>query len=382
MKRFHMIAFVLIALFAFSATYSRVANASNPQQAIFERPRLIVNTSFLNVRVGPSANFAIVETVAGGTELPVLGTAGDSVWYQVATPSGQPGWVNIEFTIPRGDFTNVPLVEFNITDVQQAGVVVTPAPNVIVAPVPEFIQSIVVVNTSALNVRSGPGSQYVKLLTAGGGTEFPVLGVTPDTAWFLVQTTNGRGWVNAEFVVFRGDFATVPIVAYENIPEAQLRIETPRAIVNTSFLNVRSGPGAQYTQVFVARGGAELPVIGLASDGVWFLIQTPVGQGWVNNEFVIFRGSIEAVPLIELADAGGVLQTPVAVIGSSIALYAAPGANFGLLGTVVGPVEAPIVARTPDFDWVQINTSVGFGWVPANQVIVRGESALIPVINQ
>lgn len=376
--------FALIICFVSFAALTDVTRATPTEQAIFERPRLIVNTSFLNIRVGPSANFAVLETVAGGTELPVLGTAGDEVWYQVVTPSGSPGWVNIEFTIPRGDFTNVPLVQFSAEDVQQPSIVVSPpsSPNVPVAPVPRLVRSVVIVNTSALNVRSGPGSQFAKLFTAGGGTQFPVIGITPDDAWFLVQTADGQGWVNSEFIVFRGDINTVPIIEYGSIPEAQLDIEPPVAIVNTSFLNVRSGPGAQFTQVFVARGGSEFPVLGLASDGVWFLVQTPNGQGWVNNEFVIFRGSIEAVPIVELADAGGVLQTPVAVFSGSIALYAAPGVNFGLLGTVVGPVEAPIVARTPEFDWIQINTSVGFGWVPADQVIVRGEASLIPVVNE
>jgi uncharacterized protein YraI len=151
-------------------------------------------------------------------------------------------------------------------------------------------------------------------------------------------------------------------------------------VVNTSFLNVRSGPGAQYTSVFTARGGSEFAVLGIASDGVWFLVQGPFGQGWVNNEFTIFRGNIESVPIIR--DAAGVLNTPVAVVGSSAQLYAAPGTNFGLLGAIAGPVEAPIVARTENFEWIQINTSAGFGWVLTSQVTVRGDAALIPVISR
>jgi len=375
---------ILSTLLVASNVHAEIA-----QQAVFQRPILVVNTSFLNVRTGPSAEFAVLATVAGGTELSVVGTAGDEVWYQAVLPNGQVGWVNVGFTIPRGDFTNVPLVSVsvgNVASVTPQGnvpVVVPSAGGVSVAPVipADVARAVVIVNTSALNVRVGPGPQFRQLFTAAGGTEFPVLGITSDGLWYGVQTSSGRGFVSSEFVLFRGDANTVPIIEYSTVPQNQRTIETPIVVINTSFLNVRSGPGAQFTQVFTARGGAEFPVLGLASDGIWYLVQTPVGQGWVNNEFVLFRGTAEVVPIIELSNAGGTLATPTASIGSSVQLYAAPGVNFGLLGSVVGPVEAPIVARTPDFDWVQINTSVGFGWVLADQVIIRGDANLIPIVN-
>ena len=41
---------------------------------------------------------------------------------------------------------------------------------------------------------------------------------------------------------------------------AQLAI--PLLVVNTSFLNVRSGDGPQYTVVLTVVGGTELPVLG------------------------------------------------------------------------------------------------------------------------
>ncbi|MEM6282669.1 MAG: SH3 domain-containing protein [Chloroflexota bacterium] len=400
------------------------------------RPILIVNTGFLNVRQGPSASFGIVATVAGGTELSVLGTAGDAVWYQVALPTGVVGWVNIEFTIPRGDFTNVPLVE--ITAQPQASTSTTvvvpvapsttgetgtvpaagggtagvdfipvvpvdgtatlteqgggpafdpadfpgtvPAPGgVPIVPANTVSGAIVVVNTSALNVRSGPGAQFSEVQTVAGGTELAVTGVTPDVVWYRVALAGGQGWVASEFVLFRGDAVAVPVISYDNA-NAGATIDRPIVIVNTSFLNVRSGPGAQFTTVFTARGGAEFVVLGLASDGIWYNVSTPAGRGWVNSEFVIFRGLAENVPIIPLAQTGGVIEAPVAVISNSVQAFAAPGANFGLLGTIAGPIEAPIVARTTEFDWVQINTANGFGWVQADQIFIRGDASLIPIV--
>ncbi|MCA9888464.1 MAG: SH3 domain-containing protein, partial [Anaerolineae bacterium] len=87
-----------------------VVAQSDTGRVMFAQPKLVVNTSFLNVRTGPGVGYPIMATVVGGTELPVLGAIGDDVWYQVSTEVG-PGWVNITFTLPRGDFTNVPYVD-------------------------------------------------------------------------------------------------------------------------------------------------------------------------------------------------------------------------------------------------------------------------------
>lgn len=491
---------VALILLLSLASFTQVL-ASPSQQAVFQAPILVVNTSFLNIRTGPSAQFAVLTTVTGGTELPVLGTAGDRVWYQVSTPVGV-GWVNIEFAIPRGDFTNVPLVRVTEPPVQpliiEAGGVgnialpqvsagqTTGVPNAaqpmmavasgpvfrafpreavavysqpgatggalttlqsndqtvdyaiinrasvgavdyIALDIPGFgvgwveaakIQTrlgrttsrdVVVISASVVALTVGPGGGNDGLLPiVTEGTEGYLLDISADSNFVKIELANGaQGWVPFSTVRSRtgtttditplqaGTTMAMPAagaVAPANADLAALgqggggsieaftapRLQQNRVVINTSFLNVRTGPGAQYTALLTARGGAEYGVIGLASDGVWFLVQTPSGQGWVNNEFVIFRGDIESVPIIR--NASGVLSTPIAAIGSSVQLYAAPGTNFGLLGSIAGPVEAPIVARNADFTWVQINTSVGFGWVLANQITIRGEASLIPVV--
>jgi len=155
---------------------------------------------------------------------------------------------------------------------------------------------------------------------------------------------------------------------------------TPRVVINTAFLNVRSGPGAQFTSISTLPGGMEVPVLAPTPDGGWFLIQTSTGQGWINAEFAIFRGVYDNVAIVTYENAVGILAEPVAVISGPITIYAAPGTNFGAVGTISGPMEVPVVARTSDFEWVQLSTTLGFGWVPASQVVLRGDTSLIPVV--
>jgi N-acetylmuramoyl-L-alanine amidase len=183
----------------------------------------------------------------------------------------------------------------------------------------------VIINTGNLNVRNGPGGSYTILAKVAGGTELEVVGRAGDGVWFLIKGYFGLGWVNAQYVIFRGDARTVPIIedAYKGggiiinttstvTGTTQTVVATPqpvvqpvavqgnRVIINTGNLNVRSGPGAGFSVVAVVPGGTELPVVGRAGDGVWYLVQGGFGQGWLNIEFAIFRGDGSTVPIIDV----------------------------------------------------------------------------------
>ncbi len=154
---------------------------------------------------------------------------------------------------------------------------------------------------------------------------------------------------------------------------------TSRVVINTGFLNLRSGPGPQYTVVTSLPGGTELPVIGRAPDDVWYLVSGTFGQAWLNVNFTLFRGDYGSVPVIrEFVDAA--LSRPTATITNAVTLYAAPDTSLGIVGALSGPLDVDIVARTADFTWVQVRTDLGFGWVLANQVAVRGDTTLIPIV--
>lgn len=188
------------------------------------------------------------------------------------------------------------------------------------AQVRQLTLPVLIVNTGNLNVRSGPGPQYTIVAVAPGGTRLPVLGTNGDNSWYLVATSAGAGWVDVSFTLARGDFSYVPLITVEEIQAAQVfaptSLELPgaqalpipvpqlggsRLIVNTGNLNVRSGPGPQYTVVAVVPGGVTLTPLGVTSDNLWFLVEGTFGRGWVYSEYTIFRGNYGSVPIIENA---------------------------------------------------------------------------------
>lgn len=190
------------------------AQTASAQQRQLAMPVLVVNTGNLNVRSGPGPQFTILAVAAGGTTLPVLGTNNDNTWYLVATGVGA-GWVDVSFTLARGDFSFVPLITVPApvaTPVTIPQTIQLPGATTLPVPVPQLGSARVIVNTGNLNVRSGPGPQFTVVAVVPGGTTLTPVGVTGDNLWYLVEGQFGRGWVSAEFTLFRGSFASVPVI--------------------------------------------------------------------------------------------------------------------------------------------------------------------------
>jgi len=153
-----------------------------------------------------------------------------------------------------------------------------------------------VVNTGFLNIRNGPGANHDIMANVPGGTKLPVLAMASDRLWYQVESAAGVGWVNSYYTVGRGNFADIPVT--DNAAEAPA-IAPARVIVNTAYLNIRTGPSASNDIVTTLSGGVELTVLGVAKDGVWYLVEGDFGQGWLNNSYVIFRGDYSSVLVIE-----------------------------------------------------------------------------------
>ena len=414
--RSSLLVFLLLFAFSFGTAAIAVAAPSQQAQAQYTLPKLIVNTSFLNVRTGPGVQYTVLLTVVGGTELPVVAQANDGVWYQVSTVVGL-GWVNIEYTVARGTFTNIPVlsledviiaaaqttpVTLGLSDAGQGGgggVPTTTSTSPVVGSPMKFTLAngeIVtvspgerfraVINVEAVNARLQPvdgapaittlfrndtfdytivgstndknGVNWVALdvpevgvgwvegaklfirlsrvsgqvisitgnaiamrdLPGGGSQQLPVLNegregflrdISKDSQFVLIELGDGvKGWVPFNATVGRTGTPTDEIDltllqgAVNDLGQGgggapvSFGLATPHVVVNTGFLNVRNGPGAQFGILATFAGGSKLPVIGITEDGVWFLVEGTFGQGWLNSEFTVFRGSITSVPVI------------------------------------------------------------------------------------
>jgi uncharacterized protein YraI len=242
----------------------------------------------LNVRSGPGTQFPSYGVVPAGTQGQIIGANANSSWYQVVVPttiaaSGN-GWVSAAYIQVSGG--PIPVVP-------------TPVPPSAVQPLPPTGTGAVATALDSINVRSGPSTNYPSYGTAPAGSTAPVIGVSADGGWWQISVSTatipeGVGWVSADYVSVSNPDG-VPVVAAP-APPAQVPPSEPPAQgaaygVAIDTINVRSGPGNEYTSYGVVSPGATAPIIGKSEDGTWWVIaiSTSVasnGQGWVSASYV------------------------------------------------------------------------------------------------
>jgi len=176
---------------------------------------------------------------------------------------------------------------------------------------------VVSIRGNGIAMRDLPGGGSAQLPVLNEGREGFLINISKDSHFVQIELGDGtQGWVPFDAVVGRTGTPTdeVDLTGLQNAvsvsdlgqgggggaPTAPVSfgLATPHIIINTGFLNVRTGPGSQFGVLATYPGGSELPVLGIAKDGVWFLVEGPFGQGWINSEFTVFRGSITSVPII------------------------------------------------------------------------------------
>jgi len=305
----------LIFILVLGLMAAQIAVAAPVQQAQLAIPVLVVNTSFLNVRSGDGPQYTVIATVVGGTELPVLASNENQSWYLVTTPVGN-GWVDITFTLPRGDFRFLPSIQAGEPVVQTGSLPLSiglVSALSTTASVPQTrtgaVRQVARLNVLSVNLRTQPNDSAEPLTILFNNTQpvYEVVGRTFDgrfVEWAALVVANfGTGWVEAAKLSFSTETIqtttntdAVSASSSSGLPIAVLN--APHIVVNTSFQNIRTGPGGQYTVITTASGGDTFNPLGITPDFLWYLVSGEFGFGWISSEFVLFRGDFRNVPIL------------------------------------------------------------------------------------
>ena len=128
--------------------------------------------------------------------------------------------------------------------------------------------------------------------TVSGGDELVIVGRTADSSWYQVQTAVGNGWVYGEYIATRNEYGGSPVTTSSATNAA---VSGPYGIINTGALNIRSGPGAQYTSLGALAGGTETRIIGRNADWSWWLLETPLGASLLQQESRVVEECFDGV---------------------------------------------------------------------------------------
>ncbi|MBK8049199.1 MAG: SH3 domain-containing protein [Anaerolineales bacterium] len=88
----------------------------------------------------------------------------------------------------------------------------------------------------------------------------------------------------------------------EATTEQKALISNPVAVVSTDTLNLRSGPGTNYSKAGVVKQGEALIINGQINDCAWLQVTTPAGaEGWVSgsSQYVTVDGRCADIPAVK-----------------------------------------------------------------------------------
>ncbi|MCC3863260.1 SH3 domain-containing protein [Terrisporobacter petrolearius] len=190
-----------------------------------------VNTTSLNFRSGPSTSYSIIGKLSSGTKVEVISTSNG--WSKIKY-DGKTGYVSSKYlsiSAPESSNTTTKYV-----------------------------------NTTSLNFRSGPSTSYSVIGKLSSGTKVEVLSTS--NGWSKIKYDGKTGYVSSEYLS-------------SSAPESS---NTTTKYVNTSTLNVRSGPSTSYSVIGTLSSGTKIGVIS-TSNG-WSKIKYNNKTGYVSSEYL------------------------------------------------------------------------------------------------
>lgn len=227
----------------------------------------------VNLRDAPSYSGSVLTSVAEGLIVDVLDgpftdDADGTVWYMI-NASGQAGYMISDYLV-------------------NADSAVSPAA--------------VATATASVNLRSGPGTSFAVLLVIPNGSTVNTTGSVQNG--FTQLTFNGTtGWSASQYISVSG--GTTP------------------AVVADGPLNLRSGPGTNFSVLTVMPTGASVTITGALTNGYY-----PVRFGSTNGFAAGAYLQIGSVPTPSPTTPSGQSAT---VIGGALNLRSGPGTNFSVI---------------------------------------------------
>ncbi|MBQ8783380.1 MAG: SH3 domain-containing protein [Clostridia bacterium] len=135
--------------------------------------------------------------------------------------------------------------------------------------------------TTSLNVRTGPGTEYLSLGKLKKGSQIYVYGV--NNGWGAIRFGNSLGWISLNSNYLKQ-------LSNHNSTEKGIGFYS----VNVDTLNVRSGPSTSYSRVDKLNSGEQIYIHQL-KDGWGAFYYGDGSTGWVTLEYLTFTGTVNFI---------------------------------------------------------------------------------------
>ena len=214
----------------------------------------------VRLRNGPGLDYDEVGRSAGGTQIEVLGRHGE--WLQIReAPGADIHWV-------AGELVDLP---------ETILLALNPVASSLIPPPPP--PKVGVVRESNLNLRDGPGTNYVAMTRLDAGATLTL--EQQYTDWLYASSGSVGGWVRSDFLEIGPNVLNrVPVAA--TIPDPNPALV---GTINENNVNLRRGPGSAYDRLRSANVGTEFALT--ARHKEWYQVRLSDGnRAWVYSELL------------------------------------------------------------------------------------------------
>ena len=340
-------------------------------------PVAITIPDLLNVRRGPGVDYEVLSSVPAGTRAGIHGRDPADEWFQVRVNEiTDLAWICQDLARVEGSLSNVRVLgqwEIDLIPKPSDGPIATTTPSI-------------------LNVRSGPGFDYEILTTVSNGTEGTIVGIGPNSQWYLVSldSLDRYAWIYASLTTVNGSLDNVKRFTLAELTGYDYTIvggtdtcgANPIAITIPAVMNVRSGPGLTYGIVTTVVSGTRADIVGIGPLDEWLLVELDNlnDPAWIYRALTTVVGSltgVERVDPTQSVQASIVTNTdqPVAVTYPSLVdIRVGPGLTNTVLKTVSQGTRARIMGLSPDENWylVEIDGMSQLGWIREDLTVLVG----------
>ncbi len=273
-----------------------------------------------------------------------------------------------------------------------------------------------IVNVSSLTVHATADSASAVVDVVGQNQVVTMLGRNSDASWVYVRTPNGiLGWARPQSLTYTINLFDLPTVNVPGttatpLPSSPTPVNPTYAtgVVNTGALNVRSGPGVQFSVKTAVYFGDIVVLLGRNADATWVYIQTTNAvTGWVNQRYLTPSVPISSLPVVDASVSTptplppGVTPlptvippTPVTPVPTTIPntaivntahlnVRSGPGVGYVRVTAVDNGNLVSLLGRNLDTSWLNIRTNNGQqGWVNTRYLTTGTNVANLPVTAQ
>ena len=274
-------------------------------------------TDVVNVRSGPGTSYSILGYLSKGEKVTITGTVSNG-WTQIRLPGSMLGYVSNGYLTSSNSSSN------GNSNVNTTGGVFT-------------------VTAGALNIRSGPGTNYSILGVLQKGAQVTRIG--QDGKWFKVAASNNAdAWVSSKYLTSSSGGSS-------SVDDA-----TSSTMYATTGVNVRSGPGTNNSIVGGLNRGDKVARVG--KSGSWTKVT------WGSGTAYVFSKYLQTSPVSgggSNGSTGNSTGSYIRYANSLINVRSGPGESYNRLGTVGQGQSVTCVGTSGN--WTVILWGSDYGYV-------------------